>query len=51
LNIGNYLAGLGIEATARFGVEYQGLHGTDERIRIDSIPPSRPPITRPAWPC
>ncbi len=38
-NIGNYLAGLGIEATAGFGVEYQGLHGTDERIRISSIPP------------
>jgi succinyl-diaminopimelate desuccinylase len=38
-NIGNYLAGLGIEATAGFGVEYRGLHGTDERIRIDSIPP------------
>ena len=38
-NIGNYLAGLGIPATAGFGVEYEGLHGTDERIRIDSIPP------------
>jgi succinyl-diaminopimelate desuccinylase len=38
-NIGNYLAGLGIGATAGFGVEYRGLHGTDERIRIDSIPP------------
>ena len=37
-NIGNYLAGLGIEATAGFGVDYEGLHGTDERIRIDSIP-------------
>jgi succinyl-diaminopimelate desuccinylase len=37
-NIGNYLAGLGIPATAGFGVDYQGLHGTDERIRIDSIP-------------
>jgi succinyl-diaminopimelate desuccinylase len=37
-NIGNYLAGLGIPATAGFGVEYQGLHGTDERIRLDSIP-------------
>lgn len=37
-NIGNYLAGLGIEATAGFGVDYVGLHGTDERIRIDSIP-------------
>ena len=37
-NIGNYLAGLGIPATAGFGVDYQGLHGTDERIRLDSIP-------------
>ena len=38
-NIGNYLAGLGIPATAGFGVAYEGLHGTNERIRIDSIPP------------
>lgn len=38
-NIGNYLAGLGIPATAGFGVDYRGLHGTDERVRIDSIPP------------
>jgi len=37
-NIGNYLAGLGIPATAGFGVDYEGLHGTDERIRTDSIP-------------
>jgi succinyl-diaminopimelate desuccinylase len=37
-NIGNYLAGLGIPATAGFGVDYQGLHGTDEQIRLDSIP-------------
>lgn len=37
-NIGNYLAGLGIQATAGFGVDYKGLHSTDERIRIDSIP-------------
>jgi succinyl-diaminopimelate desuccinylase len=37
-SIGNYLAGLGIPATAGFGVDYIGLHGTDERIRIDSIP-------------
>jgi succinyl-diaminopimelate desuccinylase len=37
-NIGNYLAGLGVPATAGFGVDYHGLHGTDERIRIDSIP-------------
>ncbi len=37
-NIGNYLAGLGIPATAGFGVEYRGLHATDERILISSIP-------------
>lgn len=37
-NIGNYLAGLNIEATAGLGVDYIGLHGTDERIRIDTIP-------------
>ena len=37
-NIGNYLAGLGIPATAGFGVDYENLHGTDERIRLDSIP-------------
>ena len=37
-NIGNYLAGLGIPATAGFGVDYHGLHGTDERIRLDSVP-------------
>lgn len=37
-NIGNYLAGLGIPATAGFGVTYLGLHATDERIRLDTIP-------------
>lgn len=37
-NIGNYLAGLGIPATAGFGVDYVGLHGTDERIRLGSVP-------------
>jgi len=37
-NIGNYLAGLGIPATAGFGAVYEGLHGTDERIGIDSLP-------------
>jgi succinyl-diaminopimelate desuccinylase len=37
-NIGNYLAGLGIPATAGFGVDYTGLHATDERARIDTIP-------------
>ncbi|MGH3795020.1 MAG: M20 family metallopeptidase [Pseudonocardiaceae bacterium] len=37
-NIGNYLAGLGIPATASFGVSYIGLHATDERIQLDTIP-------------
>ncbi|TDC27985.1 M20 family peptidase [Streptomyces sp. 8K308] len=37
-NIGNYLAGLGIPATAGFGAEYIGLHATDERIRTDALP-------------
>jgi succinyl-diaminopimelate desuccinylase len=37
-NIGNYLAGLGIPATAGFGVTYTGLHATDERIRLDTMP-------------
>ncbi|WP_131748667.1 M20/M25/M40 family metallo-hydrolase [Frankia sp. Cppng1_Ct_nod] len=38
-NIGNYLAGLGIPATAGFGVAYEGMHAADERIRLDTIPP------------
>jgi succinyl-diaminopimelate desuccinylase len=37
-NIGNYLAGLRIPATAGFGVDYRGLHGTDEQIALESIP-------------
>ncbi|MET9259573.1 M20/M25/M40 family metallo-hydrolase [Amycolatopsis sp. NPDC004079] len=37
-NIGNYLAGLGIPATAGFGVGYVGLHGSNEKIRLDTIP-------------
>jgi succinyl-diaminopimelate desuccinylase len=37
-NIGNYLAGLTIPATAGFGVAYTGLHGTDERIQLDTLP-------------
>ena len=37
-NIGNYLAGLGIPATAGFGVTYTGLHATDERFRTDTVP-------------
>jgi succinyl-diaminopimelate desuccinylase len=37
-NIGNYLASLGIDATAGLGVRYEGLHGTDERIELATIP-------------
>jgi succinyl-diaminopimelate desuccinylase len=37
-NIGNYLATLGIDATAGFGVRYKALHGTDERIELATIP-------------
>jgi succinyl-diaminopimelate desuccinylase len=37
-NIGNYLATLGIEATAGFGVSYHNLHGTDECIELATIP-------------
>ena len=37
-NIDNYLAGLGIPTAAGFGVTYTGLHATDERIRLDTIP-------------
>jgi len=37
-NIGNYLAKLGIDATAGLGVAYHGLHGTDERIDLSTIP-------------
>ncbi|MFC4561584.1 M20 family metallopeptidase [Nocardiopsis mangrovi] len=38
-NIGNYLAGLGIAATAGFGADYVGLHGVDERVRVESLVP------------
>ena len=37
-NIGNYLAQLGIPATAGLGVRYEGLHGADERIEIATVP-------------
>jgi succinyl-diaminopimelate desuccinylase len=37
-NIGNYLAGLGVPATAGFGADYVGRHATDERIRVDTLP-------------
>lgn len=38
-NIGNYLAGLGIPATAGFGVRYEGLHAADERIDLATVAP------------
>jgi succinyl-diaminopimelate desuccinylase len=37
-NIGNYLAKLGIDATAGLGVRYKDLHGTNERIELATIP-------------
>ncbi len=37
-NIGNYLAMLGIEATAGLGVRYRGLHGADECIDCSTVP-------------
>lgn len=40
-NIGNYLAGLGIPATAGFGVRHTGLHAVDERIDLATLEPVR----------
>ncbi|GIF06939.1 M20 family metallopeptidase [Actinoplanes siamensis] len=37
-NIGNYLAGRDVPATAGFGVNYKGVHATDERIETSTIP-------------
>ncbi|MGI5353225.1 M20 family metallopeptidase [Streptomyces sp. CA-250714] len=37
-NIGNFLAGEGIPATAGFGVPYEGLHGFDERADLAELP-------------
>jgi succinyl-diaminopimelate desuccinylase len=37
-NIGNLLAGQGIPATCGFGLAYEGLHGTDERVRLADLP-------------
>jgi succinyl-diaminopimelate desuccinylase len=37
-NIGNLLAAEGIAATAGFGLHYEGLHGTDERVRLAELP-------------
>jgi succinyl-diaminopimelate desuccinylase len=36
-NIGNYLASLGVEATAGYGVRYRNAHGTDECIDLGTI--------------
>lgn len=38
-NIGNYLAKLGLDATAGLGVTYRGLHGSNEAIDVSTIPP------------
>jgi len=40
-NIGNYLAGLGIDATAGFGVRHTGLHAVDECIDLATLEPVR----------
>ncbi|GAB3727036.1 M20 family metallopeptidase [Nocardiopsis nanhaiensis] len=37
-NIGNYLAGHGIPATAGFGPVYEGLHADNERVLLDTVP-------------
>jgi succinyl-diaminopimelate desuccinylase len=37
-NIGNLLAAEGIPATAGFGLPYEGLHGTDERVDLGPLP-------------
>ena len=39
-NAGNYLAGLGIEATAGFGVTGRNIHAVDEAIDLASIGPA-----------
>ena len=39
-NIGNYLASLGVDATAGYGVRYRNLHGTDEAFEVASIRPA-----------
>jgi succinyl-diaminopimelate desuccinylase len=37
-NIGNFLATLGVDATAGFGVAYRDAHATDERIDLSTVP-------------
>jgi succinyl-diaminopimelate desuccinylase len=36
-NIGNYLASLGVDATAGFGVTHRWLHAADEAIDVESL--------------
>lgn len=36
-NIGNYLAMHGTEVLSGFGVDYENIHGPDERVRLSSI--------------
>jgi succinyl-diaminopimelate desuccinylase len=38
-NVGNYLANLGIPATAGFGTRYQNIHGVDEAIEVATLEP------------
>lgn len=37
-NVGNYFAAHAIDATCGFGVTYDGIHGPNERARIDTVP-------------
>lgn len=39
-NAGNYVATLGIEATAGFGVRYRNLHAADEAFEVSSLAPA-----------
>ncbi|WP_321884080.1 M20 family metallopeptidase [Burkholderia cepacia] len=38
-NVGNYLASIGVHAMCGFGVQCEGVHSADERIKIGSIAP------------
>ncbi|MCI5065942.1 hypothetical protein MRY87_09480 [bacterium] len=39
-NVGNFLALHGVSAVCGFGLKADGIHGANERIRIDSISPT-----------
>ena len=36
-NIGNYLAGQGTQVLCGFGVDFRGLHGADECVRVETM--------------